>query len=195
MHIVLNLRHKLHLLPWDLRQDLFPKQENCMLQFELKEAIFPQFSLFAEKEVELKINKDALTSWWIPAPAVLSWYQRSWHSFIQRSALEELWMNLDISRNPSCPSEVSKPRQSANEIWPRVGGAVVILASVLTNPSCLQAFHSFLALLPVATREMKTDILPHCSRKGSSSFSLQTVAPQSHLWRYWKIHFRKKKYQ
>lgn len=62
MRIVLNLWHKLHLLPWDLRYELFPKQEeNCMLQFELKEAIFPQFSLFPETEVEL--NKNALTSW------------------------------------------------------------------------------------------------------------------------------------
>lgn len=205
MHIVLSLWHKLHLLPWGLRQMLLPKQEeNDMLQLELKKAMFHQFSLVPGEENNLKINKNALNSCRIPVPSssFLVLTKLAWLCIVV-SPDRPLNEYLDISPSPSCKSEVSKPRESAKEIWPRAGGAVACAEH------CNPGFGSDRSQLPASLPQVPLPFCQHLKGKlklklkfcytaslfQEGLFLFHIVAPQPSLWRCWNSHLRRKKCQ
>lgn len=161
MHIVLSLWHKLHLLPWGLRQMLLPKQkENNMLQLELKKAMFHQFSLVPGEESKFKINKNALNSQWIPAPSsyFLVLKKLAWLHIVV-SPDRALSGYLDISPSPLCKSEVSKPRESAKEIWPHAGGAIACAEH------CSPGFSSDRSQLPASLPQLPLPFCQHLKGK------------------------------
>lgn len=183
---------------------LLPKQEeDDMLQLELKKAMFHQFSLVPGEENNLKNNKNALNSCRIPVPSssflVLKKLARLYIMVSLDRALNEY---LDISPSPSCKSEVSKPRESAKEIWPRA-----IACAEYCNPG----FGSDRSQLPAGLPQLSLPFCQHLKGKlklklklkfcytaslfQEGLFLVQIVAPQPSLWRCWNSHLRRKKCQ